>query len=403
MWRWLAAVAAVPAIVLVVEATRWRPLPGAGAPASEVATAAGSGDVEEARLVVEEWMSRRRVAGLSVCVGQGGEVLWCQARGYADLEARRPLTEATSMRLGSVSKAVTSIVLARLLERGLVDLDRPIGEIAPQLPRHLHPLTLRQLASHTAGVRGYRWRLSWPPHDSGSRVSYHSITESLTAFARDPLVFAPGSAFEYSSHGYTLLGAVLEKAGGASFDELLAREVAAPLGLESVGLESREQAPGEARYYEIAGHWYRDAVFVDNSRAWPGAGLRSSAADLARLVSGLGGDGLIHDTVLERILTPQMLANGEPNPQNYALGWRLGRTTEFLGGRETYRVAHHGGTSSGSSAFVAFFPDSSFAVAVIANSRVGSSSLADLAFEVAEPFMAGIVDSSEKGTIAGPD
>ena len=120
-------------------------------------------------------------------------------------------------------------------------------------------------------------------------------------------------------------------------------------------------------------------------------GLRASAHDLASLVSGLGHSDLVGPQALERVLTPQDLPGGSPNPQNYALGWRLGQTQRFLGGEESYRVAHHGGVSSGSSAFVLLFPDQSFAVAVLTNSRTGSSPLADLAFEVAEPFMAKIV------------
>ena len=109
-------------------------------------------------------------------------------------------------------------------------------------------------------------------------------------------------------------------------------------------------------------------------------------------MSGLTERGLISGDTLEMMLTPQPLPDGNPNPQNYALGWRLAQTQQFLGGHEKYRVAHHGGVSSGSSAFVLLFPDQSFAVAVLANSRIGSGPLSDLAFEVAEPFMAKIVD-----------
>lgn len=392
LWIWLAVAAAVPLVVLAIELSRWRRLPEGSAPISGEETAAESREAEQARESIRNWMSDRRVAGLSVCAGTAGEVLWCSALGYADIVERSPLTAQTSMRLGSVSKPVTSILLARLVERGLLDLDQPIGQIKPDLPAHLHPVTLRQLASHTAGVRHYRWHLAWPPHETWSRVNYESVTESLTAFSEDPLAFPPGSSFTYSSHGYTLLGAVLEHVGDQSFGELLAREIAGPLGLESIELDSPQWEPHRARHYEIAGNWYRDALVVDNSRGWPGAGLRSSAADLVRLVSGLGDLNLISADTLELVLTPQPLPDGSPNSQNYALGWRLAQTQQFLGGHESYRVAHHGGMSSGSSSFVAFFPDQSFAVVVLTNSRVGSGPLSDLAFEVAEPFMAKIVD-----------
>lgn len=391
LWFSLAIVAAAPLIVLAIEATRWHRLPSGHTQNSSVAVRAEGPEAEQAREAIRKWMSGTRAAGLSICVGAAGEVLWCTAYGYADIEARIPMTEDTSMRLGSVSKPVTSILLARLVERGLIDLDQPIGEIKPDLPAHLHSITPRQLASHTAGVRHYRWRLGWPPHETSSRTHYDSITESLEVFVDDPLVFPPGSDFAYSSHGYTLLGAVLEEAGNGAFGDLLAREIAGSFGLESIELDSPEWEPNRARHYEIAKKWYRNALVVDNSRAWPGAGLRSSAPDLVRLVSGLSNRELISTNTLDLFLTPQSLPDGSANPENYALGWRLAQTQMFLGGHESFRVAHHGGVSSGSSAFVLFFPDQSFAVAVLANSRTGSGPLADLAFEVAEPIMAKIV------------
>ena len=345
-----------------------------------------------AQEAIHSWLSGTRVSGVAVCVATAGTIDWCSAYGYADIEEGQPLTADTSMRLGSVSKPVTSILLARLFERGLIDLDQPIGQWQPDLPPHLQSVTPRQLASHTAGIRHYRWRLGWPPHETGSRIAYASVTDSLGVFAEDPLVFPPGTDFAYSSHGYTLLGAVLEQAGSATFRQLLEREIATPLSLETMELDSAHESTTWARNYEVKGKWYRKALLVDNSRAWPGAGIRSSARDLAQLVSGLTHRGLLSRDTLERILTPQALPDGNPNPQNYALGWRLGQTQKFLGGKESYRVAHHGGVSSGSSAFVALFPDQSLSIAVLANSRTGSGPLADLAFEVAEPFMAEIVD-----------
>ena len=185
-----------------------------------------------------------------------------------------------------------------------------------------------------------------------------------------------------------MIGAALEKVTGLTFGEILQREICGPLGLDSLGLDIPDHAADWARPYEVKGKWYRDALAVDNSRAWPGAGLRASARDLARLISGLGHRGLVDESTLKAILIPQVLPDGSPNEQNYALGWRLAQTREFLGGRESYRVAHHGGVTSGGSAFVLFFPDSSVAVTVLANSRIGSGPLADLAFAVAEPFMA---------------
>ena len=97
---------------------------------------------------------------------------------------------------------------------------------------------------------------------------------------------------------------------------------------------------------------------------------------------------------LETLLTPQRLPDGSDNSQGYALGWRLAHTREFLGGHESYRVAHHGGVAAGGSAFLLLFPDQAVAVAVLTNTRTGSGALAGLAFDVAEPFMASLLGQS---------
>jgi CubicO group peptidase (beta-lactamase class C family) len=395
--RWLAGAALLAVIPLACEVPRWHALPDPLPAASESGPESGGESASRAGAAVATWLSETPVTGLAACVAAAGRLLWCSASGLADMDTSEPLTARSSMRLGSVSKPVTSVLLARVVERGLLDLERPIGAIMPELPEHLRVVTARQLASHTAGVRHYAWRFGWPPHETWSRVAWGSVTDSIAAFAGDPLLFAPGTAFRYSSHGYTLLGAVLERAGGAGFGELLQREIVAPLGLEATALDSPRAEPGWASSYEVLAGRYRGAFAVDNSRGWPGAGIRSSAGDLSKLASVLPGGDLIRRDTVERLLTPQSLADGRENPQGYALGWRLARTRQFLGGGESYRVAHHGGVSAGSSAFLLLFPDQAVAVAVLVNTRTGSGPLADLAFEIAEPFMAGLLGPPGSG------
>ncbi len=373
---------------LACEMPRWHALSDRSPVGSESGPEAGGEPASVAGTAVSAWLGQTPVTGLATCVAAAGEVLWCSANGYADMKSREPVTARSSMRLGSVSKPVTAVLMARLLERGVVDLDRPIGELVPELPQHFQAVTLRQLASHTAGVRHYRFRFAWPPHETWSRVAFASATDSTAAFAGDPLLFAPGTGFQYSSHGYTLLGAVLERAAGAGFGELLEREIAAPMSLTDTALDAPSPEPGWARSYETLGGRYRNAFAVDNSRGWPGSGIRSSADDLARLASALPVGGFIRRETLERLLIPQELPDGTANPQNYALGWRLAQTQKFLGGKESYRVAHHGGVSAGGSAFLLLFPDQAVAVAVLTNTRTGSGALSGLAFDIAEPFMA---------------
>ena len=196
--------------LLAFELLRWSSLPADSTAITETGPEAGSQAAQAALEAVSNWLQTHPVTGVTVCFGAEGEVPWCAASGYADLEEQRPLESTTSMRIGSVSKTVSGILLANLDERGLVDLDRPIGELPDfDLPPHLSQVTLRQLASHTAGVRHYDWRFGLPPHETWSRTRYQSVDDSLQQFLDDPLLFSPGTDFRYSTHGYTLLGAAL--------------------------------------------------------------------------------------------------------------------------------------------------------------------------------------------------
>ncbi len=399
--RWLFArplVLLALALILstvVFELSRWSRLPASTLLRDEVAAPEHYGAIELSRPLVAEFLSDHPLPGLSLCVGIEGAPAWCIASGYSDLESRAKLTPDSAVRIGSVSKTLTAAILARLQERGLVNLDGPAGSVIDPLPKHLQELTARQLASHTAGVRHYRWRFGWPPHEIWWRTHYDSVTDSLQLFVNDPLLFPPGTAFSYSSYGYTLLGALLERASGEKFASLLQREIVQPLGLRATSLDMASVGePDNIRYYETFGRAARSTLTIDTSRSWPGAGILSSPEDLVIFATALSSGHLVSDATLETLLTPQLLPDGTRNEQNYALGWRITQTRKFLGGVDSYRVAHHGGVSSGASAFLLLFPDQNVAVAVATNSRTGSALLAGLAFAVAEPFMAAVTCGS---------
>jgi CubicO group peptidase (beta-lactamase class C family) len=142
-----------------------------------------------------------------------------------------------------------------------------------------------------------------------------------------------------------------------------------------------------ARHYEVMSNWARPAMKVDNSRTWAGGGIRSTAPDLTRYATRLADRALLSPASVDELLTEQLLADGQENPQHYGLGWRLIDTSQFLGGHKSYRLAHHGGVASGASAFLALFVEERLAVAVLSNARTGSGALSEVALDIAAEFM----------------
>src|SRR5215831_4069309 len=122
--------------------------------AAEPATAL-SNAVEHARAILLKEFAPK-VPGFSVAVAIDGRVVWSEGFGFSDLAAKKPVTPATRFRIGSVSKSITSVGLALLVERGQVDLDAPVQKYVPDFPVKEEPITTRMLGGHLAGIRHYK-------------------------------------------------------------------------------------------------------------------------------------------------------------------------------------------------------------------------------------------------------
>ena len=185
-------------------------------PAAEYADA-----VEQARTFVRAFVVEENLPGLSLAVGMAEEVVWAEGFGWADIDDERPVTPDTLFRIGNVAKPMTATAVGVLHERGLLDLDAPVRDYVPSFPEKAWAVTTRQLMGHIAGVRHYR--------DDEELLYIRDHCESpldgLPRFADDPLLFAPGARYEFSSYGWTLVGAVVEAVAGEPFLDVMRREV----------------------------------------------------------------------------------------------------------------------------------------------------------------------------------
>ena len=315
-----------------------------------VAATAYAGAIAHARPLVSRLKAAFGAPGLQLAVAVDGRVVWSRLCGFASLET--PTTRTTLFRIGSVSKVLTATALARLVQAGEVDLDAEVQTYVPSFPRKDGRLTIAQLASHRAGIRHY----------DGSEVlntkHYVNVAAGLSVFADDPLVFRPGSGYSYSSYGFNLLGAALERAAEAPFAGLLREKVLAPLGLTHTGLD----LPGlrdRATLYEVrADRRAAAAPKVDLSDRYPSGGLVGTAEDLARLGSKLGDPAFLTPTTQSTFFSEQRPASGRPT--GYGLGFEVGRSP--LG-----RFVGHTGNVVGGTAFLLAHPQSRVAIAMATN------------------------------------
>ena len=313
------------------------------------------GLVDSLRAELLDTMEQAGVPGVSITVARDGRVLWSEGLGWADLEQRVAVTPLTRFRVGSVSKSLTSAALGMLVEQGKVDLDQPVQRYVPSFPVKRWPITTRQVAGHIAGIRHYRgdeFALNRP---------FPTVSDGLTIFADDTLLFEPGTAYRYSSYGYNLLSAVIEGASGTPFLEYMVTRVFRPAGMRQTTPDFVDSLiPFRARWYSGDQDSVVNATFVDNSYKWAGGGFLSTTEDLVRFGFAMLDDKLVSRETRDLLWTSLTLRDGAAT--GYGLGWGV---SQDQAGRR--RVMHSGG-SMGGTAYLVIYPDERLVVALLANS-----------------------------------
>jgi CubicO group peptidase (beta-lactamase class C family) len=232
----------------------------------------------------------------------------------------------------------------------------------PSFPDKGHVITARQLASHRAGIRGYRDDL-----EALNTKHYGSVTESLEKFRDEPLAFPPDRDFLYSGYGYVLLSAAIEGAAGEDFLSVLHSLVFQPLGMHSTTAERvDERAPGQSRCYDHETPFSPDGTVVESPRIdfsckLAAGGFLSTSEDLARFGSAHMtpmSKGFLSSGTLKQMFTPR---SNQAGILGYGLGWMTARDLHL-------RLVHfHFGAGSGGSSVLAIYPEQGVCVAVTAN------------------------------------
>lgn len=316
---------------------------------------AQSSAVNSARALIRTLMVQEQIPGLAVAVAVDHRIAWSEAFGYADIEDSVPVTNETMFRIGSVSMPLTSMVVGLLVQRGRLNLAADVRSYVPWFPQQQYPFTVEQLAGHLAGIRHYRG------DEFRSTKPYRGVRDGLRIFARDTLLFEPGTRFAFSTYGWTLMSAVLESVTDTEFLDLMRREVFEPLGLRHTGPDWPDSTMAHrARFYEKGEDGsIRVAPPVDNSYKWAGGGFVASPEDLARFgLALLRADGL-DSVITKRLWTSLKTQDGVET--GYGIGWVVGRDADER------KVVSHTGSSVGGRAILLIYPEERVVVAIAAN------------------------------------
>lgn len=323
------------------------------------------------RALVPDGMSRFGIPGLSLAVAGGGAVRLEAGFGFSDVENEVRARPETVYRLASVSKPITAVAVMKLAHDGRLDLDAPAWRYCPDFPEKPWPVTSRQLLCHQGGVRHYR------PGEQPMTRRATSLTDGLALFRDDPLEFEPGTKVLYTTYGYTLLGCAAAVAAGRPFPALLQETVFEPARMTATRVEdARELIPHRAQGYVRDGYGrLLNSALADMSHKVPGAGLCSTAPDVARFGAALLAGRLVSREALREMLTRQKTRDGRET------GFGLGLSVGTRGGRAE---AWHTGGHERVSTVLYLRPDDGLAVAILANLEKVQGEILALARRVAD-------------------
>jgi CubicO group peptidase (beta-lactamase class C family) len=247
------------------------------------------------------------------------------------------------------------MALGRLVDEGTLELDVEVQDYVPEFPEKDFPITLRHLAAHQSGVRHYR------RDEALSNRRFETVTEALSIFASDPLVTEPGVATSYSTYGYTLLSAAMERASGRPFLDLMEERVLSPLGMARTGPEVKGHLhPDQAAGYEPGSNGPpRRPPETDLSNKWAGGGYVSTAGDLLRFARAHLDGTLLAPETLDLLWSPQVTRDGEESP--FGIGWQVARLPDGT------RLMVAGGNAIGGTTVVFVFPDVGVVVVFLTN------------------------------------
>jgi CubicO group peptidase (beta-lactamase class C family) len=296
------------------------------------------------------------IAGAVGLVARNGEIVYHEAVGVADIEAKRPMRIDSIFQIMSMTKPVVAVGIMMLVEEGKIALSDPVERHLPefrgqwmldgdsdgktrQLRRPSRPITIRDLMTHTSGMQ--------EPDESANGLyqkMHLSLSDAVLLFARQPLLFEPGSRWRYSSPGIAVLGRIIEVRSGMAFEKFMEQRIFQPLGMkDSFFFPPPDRIDRIAMVYRIAdGRLQRSgpdilggdpALYRKGARfPAPEWGLYSTAADLFSLYQCMLDGGTYQG---KRILLPASvklmtkLHTGDIEPaghwpgRGYALAWTV--------------------------------------------------------------------------------
>jgi CubicO group peptidase (beta-lactamase class C family) len=304
-------------------------------------------DVEK---LADAYLKKEPTAGMSIAIAVNGKIQFMRGYGFQDLEANKEAHANTVYRHASVAKAITGTVAFRLQAKNKFNISKKTRDYEPQIPAH-HKHTIGELLSNRGKVRHYID--NDPAPSAGTQKVYTSALEASKLFSADALV---SEDYFYSTHGYTLAAAALEKKIGKSFPKIIEDELTNAFDLNTLRCEELSKSVDDRSkiYSAKAGGGFNKLTHLSLSWKYAGGGMESSAYDLARFGIKLMDGSILSSTNLATMTTKP------DNKSNYAFGWDTGTDS----GQKVFAKS---GGQPGARSYIRCYPDKKIVIVLMCN------------------------------------
>jgi CubicO group peptidase (beta-lactamase class C family) len=326
---------------------------------------------KELDAVLQEIMERWDVPGLAVGLVQGNEIVYAKGFGVQSLETQAPVTLDSVFCVQSISKCFVATAVMQLAERGKIDLDAPIVQYLPYFQmddERCRQITIRQALSHTSGMPDmeeieYVELVSHPEHDDGAAERY------VRGLRDRKLIANSGERFSYSNIAYNVLGDMLAKVSGTSFEEVMRENILLPAGMPNstfipADVPNSLLAVPHLRLPEMK----VNPTYPYHRADAPASFLHTTVVDMCHWgITALHRGSYLGQSILSSagydLMWTAVADRGNPRPNMYeemGLGWTLGHYKDV-------RTVCHGGGGFGGTAFLLIMPEKNCAAVILCN------------------------------------
>src|SRR5687767_2789037 len=323
-----------------------------------VATSCFAQDAARMDEVVQTYVRDRTFMG-TVLVARGTDVILSKGYGSANLEWDIPNTPQTKFRLGSITKQFTAASILLLQERGKLSVQDPVCKYIAECPKTWEPVTIHHLLVHTSGIPSYT-DVKSPEEFRKLSLTQVTPTGFVDSFKSKPLEFPVGEKMKYNNSGYFMLGYIIEKVSGQSYEAFLQENIFTPLKMANTGYDTHDRIlKNRATGYSKRGDKIVNSNYLDMTVPYAAGSLYSTVEDLFAWNEALFSDKLLSAKSREAMMTV--------DKNNYAYGLAVNK-------QHNRKMISHGGGINGFNTILARFPEEKITTVVLRNADYGFSS-----------------------------